>query len=74
MNNRIKGFLLNPFTLFLTAWAVLNLFQARLTPLNNDEAYYNTAYKLSESFRENFKKYESYANEEILAGAPNLRN
>ncbi len=40
MNNRIKGFLLNPFTLFLTAWAVLNLFQARLTPLNNDEAYY----------------------------------
>jgi phosphoenolpyruvate carboxykinase (ATP) len=39
----------------------------------NDEAYYKTAYKLSESFRENFKKFESYANEEILAGAPNLK-
>lgn len=41
---------------------------------NNDESYYKTAYKLSESFRENFKKYESYANEEILAGAPNLKS
>lgn len=41
---------------------------------NNDEAYYKTAYKLSESFRENFKKYEEYANEEILAGAPNLKS
>ncbi|HNQ27358.1 MAG TPA: phosphoenolpyruvate carboxykinase (ATP) [Aquaticitalea sp.] len=41
---------------------------------NNDEAYYNTAYKLSESFRENFKKYEAFANDEILAGAPNLRS
>lgn len=41
---------------------------------NNDEAYYKTAYKLSESFRENFKKYEEFANEEILAGAPNLKS
>lgn len=40
MNNRLKGFLLNPFTLFLTVWGILNVFQARLTPLNNDEAYY----------------------------------
>lgn len=40
MISRIKGFIFNPFTLFLTAWCILNLFQARLTPLNNDEAYY----------------------------------
>ena len=39
---------------------------------NNDEAYYSTAYKLSEAFRDNFKKYEEFANAEILAGAPNL--
>ncbi|MDC8002781.1 phosphoenolpyruvate carboxykinase (ATP) [Aureisphaera galaxeae] len=37
---------------------------------NNDEAYYETAFKLSNSFRENFKKFESYANGEILAGGP----
>lgn len=41
---------------------------------NNDDAYYKTAYKLSESFRDNFKKYEEFANAEILAGAPNLKN
>jgi len=41
---------------------------------NNDDAYYKTAYKLSESFRDNFKKYEEFANEEILAGAPNLKS
>ncbi|MEZ4801192.1 MAG: phosphoenolpyruvate carboxykinase (ATP) [Gelidibacter sp.] len=41
---------------------------------NNDEEYYKTAYKLSESFRENFKKYEEFASEEILAGAPNLKS
>jgi phosphoenolpyruvate carboxykinase (ATP) len=40
---------------------------------NNDEAYYETAYKLSEAFRDNFKKYEEFANAEILAGAPNLK-
>lgn len=40
---------------------------------NNDEAYYSTAYKLSEAFRDNFKKYEEFANAEILAGAPNLK-
>jgi phosphoenolpyruvate carboxykinase (ATP) len=40
---------------------------------NNDKGYYETAYKLSDSFRENFKKYEEFANEEILAGAPNVK-
>jgi len=38
---------------------------------NNDEGYYETAYKLAASFKENFKKFEEYANEEILDGAPN---
>ena len=27
---------------------------------NNDEAYYNMAFKLSNAFRENFKKFESF--------------
>ncbi|MCL4117206.1 UNVERIFIED_CONTAM: hypothetical protein GTU68_002624 [Idotea baltica] len=40
---------------------------------NNDEGYYKTAYKLSESFRENFKKFESFANQEIIEGAPNVK-
>ncbi|MFD2822839.1 phosphoenolpyruvate carboxykinase (ATP) [Lacinutrix iliipiscaria] len=40
---------------------------------NNDEGYYKTAYKLSDSFRDNFKKFESYANQEIIEGAPNVR-
>jgi phosphoenolpyruvate carboxykinase (ATP) len=40
---------------------------------NNDEGYYKTAYKLSNSFRENFKKFEAYANSEILNGAPNIQ-
>jgi hypothetical protein len=40
MNPKVKEFLFNPFTLFLTAWGILNLVQARLTPLDNDEAYY----------------------------------
>ena len=29
--------------------------------------------KLAKSFRENFKKFEEYANDEIMAGAPNVR-
>lgn len=37
---------------------------------NNDEAYYETAFKLSNAFRENFKKFEEYANEEIRRGGP----
>jgi Dolichyl-phosphate-mannose-protein mannosyltransferase len=40
MNIKLKKFFLNPFTIFLTIWGILNLLQARLTPLNNDEAYY----------------------------------
>ncbi len=37
---------------------------------NNDEGYYATAKKLAASFKENFKKFESYANEEIMNGQP----
>lgn len=37
---------------------------------NNDEAYYKTAFKLSNAFRENFKKFEEYASEEIRRGGP----
>ncbi len=37
---------------------------------NNDKAYYDAAFKLSNAFRENFKKYEAYANEEIRRGGP----
>ncbi|WP_369048054.1 phosphoenolpyruvate carboxykinase (ATP) [Tenacibaculum sp. UWU-22] len=37
---------------------------------NNDEAYYETAFKLSNAFRVNFKQYEAYANEEIRRGGP----
>lgn len=37
---------------------------------NDDDAYYKTAFKLSNAFRENFKKFEAYANEEIRRGGP----
>lgn len=37
---------------------------------NNDEAYYETAFKLSNAFRNNFKQFEEYANEEIRRGGP----
>lgn len=37
---------------------------------NNDEGYYTTAHKLAASFKTNFKKFEAYANDEIMAGAP----
>ncbi|QRM88369.1 phosphoenolpyruvate carboxykinase (ATP) [Lacinutrix sp. WUR7] len=40
---------------------------------NNDEGYYKTAYKLSDSFRANFKQFEADANQEILDGAPNVQ-
>lgn len=36
----------------------------------NKKAYDIQAHELSNSFKENFKKFESYANDEILAGAP----
>ena len=37
---------------------------------NDDEAYYTTAFKLTNAFRENFKKFEDYASEEIRRGGP----
>ena len=37
---------------------------------NNDEAYYTTAFKLTNAFRENFMKFEAYASEEIRRGGP----
>jgi len=40
------------------------------TTWNNDEAYYNMAFKLSNAFRENFNKFEMSANEEIRRGGP----
>ncbi|RAV28170.1 phosphoenolpyruvate carboxykinase (ATP) [Sinomicrobium soli] len=44
-----------------------------LNPRNtwgDKDAYDRQALKLSEAFRENFRKFEAYASEEILAGAP----
>lgn len=40
------------------------------TTWNDDDKYYKTAFKLSNAFRENFKKFESYASEEIRRGGP----
>ena len=40
MNFKFKDLFRQPLTLFLIIWSVLNLVQAGLTPLNNDEAYY----------------------------------
>lgn len=37
---------------------------------NDDQAYYTTAFKLTNAFRENFKKFEAYASEEIRRGGP----
>lgn len=37
---------------------------------NNDKAYYTTAFKLANAFRENFKKFEADASEEIRRGGP----
>jgi len=37
---------------------------------NDDQKYYETAFKLTNAFRENFKKFESYASEEIRRGGP----
>ncbi len=36
----------------------------------NDKAFYEKANELAGRFIENFKKFESYANEKIMAGAP----
>jgi phosphoenolpyruvate carboxykinase (ATP) len=40
------------------------------TTWNNDEAYYETAFKLSNAFRENFNQFEEVASEEIRRGGP----
>jgi phosphoenolpyruvate carboxykinase (ATP) len=40
------------------------------TTWNDDEAYYKTAFKLSNAFRENFKQFEENASEEIRRGGP----
>ena len=37
---------------------------------NNDEEYYKIAFKLTNAFRNNFKKFEEYASEEIRRGGP----
>jgi phosphoenolpyruvate carboxykinase (ATP) len=36
----------------------------------NDTGYYEMANKLAKEFNENFKKFEDFANDEIMAGAP----
>jgi phosphoenolpyruvate carboxykinase (ATP) len=36
----------------------------------NDKKYYETAFKLSKAFRNNFKKFEGKSSEEILRGGP----
>ena len=40
---------------------------------NNDEGFYKIAYQLANSFIENFKQFEPFANAEILSGAPNAQ-
>ncbi|WP_438961504.1 phosphoenolpyruvate carboxykinase (ATP) [Nonlabens sp.] len=40
------------------------------TTWNNDEGYYKTASKLTNAFKNNFKKFEENASPEIMAGAP----
>ena len=40
---------------------------------NNDKGYYDTADKLARAFRENFKQFEEFANDEIIIAAPNVR-
>ncbi|QTD38951.1 phosphoenolpyruvate carboxykinase (ATP) [Polaribacter batillariae] len=37
---------------------------------NDDEAYYKTAFKLSNAFRHNFKQFEDIASEDIRRGGP----
>ncbi len=39
---------------------------------NNDEGYYPTAHKLARAFKDNFKQFEAYANDEIMDGQPLL--
>ncbi len=37
---------------------------------DNDKAYYTMAFKLTNAFRENFKKFEAHCSEEIRRGGP----
>ena len=37
---------------------------------NNDEGYYKKAHELANAFKENFKKFEAFADKEILEGGP----
>jgi phosphoenolpyruvate carboxykinase (ATP) len=41
---------------------------------NNDEGYYATAQKLAIAFRDNFAKFEAYANSEVMAAAPVVKS
>ncbi|WP_299520941.1 phosphoenolpyruvate carboxykinase (ATP) [Winogradskyella sp.] len=41
---------------------------------NDDKAYYDMAFKLSNAFRENFKQFESGASEEVRRGGPQRYN
>ena len=38
----------------------------------NDKAFYAKANELAKRFTDNFKKFEEYANDEIMAGAPKV--
>jgi hypothetical protein len=40
MNLNSRNFISKTLIFFLIAWGILNIFQAFMTPLNNDEAYY----------------------------------
>lgn len=37
---------------------------------DNDEGYYKTAFKLANAFKDNFKKFEEFASDEIKEGGP----
>ena len=40
---------------------------------NNDDGFYKIAYELANSFIDNFKQFEAFANAEIIGGAPNTK-
>ena len=40
---------------------------------NNDDGFYKIAYQLANSFIDNFKQFEPFANAEIMGGAPNAQ-
>ena len=40
---------------------------------NNDDGFYKIAYQLANSFIDNFKQFEPFANAEIMCGAPNTK-